>query len=557
MKRCPECRRDYYDDTLSYCLDDGAVLVEGPARDEAATAMFTRLPSEAPTREQIKKQALPQDEDRKEKSSANRKLILAFVTIFVISAAFFAYRYFTPNKQIDSIAVMPFVNDSGSADVEYLSDGMTETLIGSLKQIAKLNVKARSSVFRYKGKETDAKTIGRELDVQAILNGRIVQRGQDLILYVELVDAQTENSLWKETYNKTMTNLVALQNDVARDVAENLKVKLTGADQQKLAKNFTVNAEAYQLYLRGRYHALKLTPPELLKGISYFQQAIGSDPNYALAYVGLSDAYRSISIVGEMPPTEYLPKSKAAAQKAIELDDTLAEAHAALGFSIFRYDWGWSESEKECKRALELDPNSADVHQVYAHLLSNTGRHPAALAEIKRAREIDPLNLRIGALEGQFLIHADKPDEALASLRKIFELDPDYYVAHMFAASAYIDKGMFAEAVSEARRTRELSDVSSLPTAFLGYALSKSGKQAEARSLLDKLLKLSSERYVSPYAIALIYNGLNERDEAVAWLERGLEKRDVRMTYLKVEPKWNSLRDHPRFQEILKKIGFP
>ncbi|HVS82178.1 MAG TPA: tetratricopeptide repeat protein, partial [Pyrinomonadaceae bacterium] len=367
----------------------------------------------------------------------------------------------------------------------------------------------------------------------------------------------TETALWSGDYNRSMTNLVSLPSEIARDVSSKLRLKLSSPDEQKLAKNYTANTEAYQLYLKGRYHALKLTPPETQKGISYFQQAIEIDPSYALAYVGLADAYRSLTLVGEMPSTEYMPKAKAAAQKAIEIDDTLAEAHAALGFIMFWYDWDFNAAEKQCKRALELNPNSADAHQADAHLLSNTGRHAEALAEAKRARELDPLNLRINALEGQFLLHAGRTDEALARLQKTFELDPNYYIAHQFAASAYTEKGMFAEAVAEARKARELSGVSSYPTGFLGYALAKSGKQAEARAVLEELLKLSTGGYVSPYNIALIYNGLGARDETLAWLERGFQKRDPRMTFLKVEPKWNNLRTDPRFQDLLRRVGFP
>jgi tetratricopeptide (TPR) repeat protein len=333
-------------------------------------------------------------------------------------------------------------------------------------------------------------------------------------------------------------------------------VKLSGAEEQKVAKNYTTNSEAYQLYLKGRYHLLKLTQPEMEKGISYFQQAIDVDPKYALAYTGLADANRSMALAGEMPPREFMPKAKAAAEKAIEIDDALADAHANLGHIIFWYDWDWKAAENHYKRALELNPNSADAHWVYAHLLSNTGRRAEALAEIKLSRELDPLNLRTNALEGLFLIHAGRSDEALARLQKTLELDPDFWLAHTFASSAYIEKGMFTQAVVEARRAKELFKGSSQPIAFEGYALAKSGKQAEARALLAALLKLSAHRFVSPYHIALIHNGLGERDETLACLERGFKERDPKMAFLKVEPKWNNLRGDPRFQDLLRRVGF-
>ncbi|CAN5582535.1 hypothetical protein BH20ACI3_BH20ACI3_38040 [soil metagenome] len=485
---------------------------------------------------------------------------LGALAILLLGAIGLGYWFFASGSasatQITSIAVLPFINESGNADLEYLSDGMTESLIGSLSQIPNLNVKARSSVFRYKGNEVDPQKVAAELSVQAILSGRVVQRGDDLTLYLSLVDGRNGNQIWGEQYDRKLSQLVSLQSEIARDVSQKLRARLAGADVQKVTRNYTENAEAYQLYLKGRYHLLKVTRSEIQTGISYFQQAIAVDPSYALAYVGLAGAYRALAIGGEMPATEFLPKARAAAQKAIEIDNALAEAHAELGFIIFWYDWDWSAVENQCKRALELDPNSADAHLAYAHLLSNTGRHAEGLAEAKRARELDPLNLRTNALEGEFLIHAGRTDEALARLQKTFELDPNYWFAHLFASSAYIEKGMFAEAVAEARKARELNPINSQPIAFEGYALAKSGKRAEARAVLEELLKLSNERYVPPYNIALIYNGLGERDEAIAWLERGFEQRDPRMVFLKVEPKWNNLHDDPRFQDLQRRVGF-
>jgi serine/threonine protein kinase/Flp pilus assembly protein TadD len=488
-----------------------------------------------------------------------RSVVIAVAALLVIASAAGAYFYFTRARSgaINSVAVLPFINASGNSEVEYLSDGLTESLITSLSQLPRLSVKARSSVFRYKGKDTPPQQVGKELNVQAILTGRVVQHANDLTLHIELVDVNTETALWSGDYNRSMTNLVSLPSEIARDVSSELRLKLSGADEQKLAKNYTANAEAYQLYLKGRYHLFKLTPPEIQTGISYFQQAIEIDLSYALPYVGLANAYQALSLSVDMPSTEVFPKAKAAAQKAIEIDDTLAEAHAWLGFTLFWYDWDWKAAENQYKRALELNPNSADSHWAYAHLRSNAGRHAEALAEIKHARELDPLSLIINASEGLYLIHAGKTDEALARLQKGVELEPNFWLAHLFASSAYIEKGMFPEAIAEAHKARELSGVSSQPTSFLGYALAKSGKQAEARAVLEELLKLSTERYVPPYHIALIYNGLGERDQALNWLERGIEQRDPKMVFLKVEPKWNNLRADPRFQDLLRRVGFP
>jgi serine/threonine-protein kinase len=485
------------------------------------------------------------------------------LSVLLLSAVGLGYWFFNSRPPsdsstpalIESLAVLPFVNASGNSDIEYLSDGMTESLINSLSQLPRLSVKARSSVFRYKGKDVEPQQVAAELSVQAILNGRFVLRGEDLTLYLSLVDARTGNQLWGEQYNRKLTDLVSLQKEIARDVSQKLRVRLSGADEQKLAKNYTENVEAYQLYLKGRYHILKLTSPESQKGISYFQQAIEIDPNYALAYVGLASAYRSLALASEMPSTEFLPKAKAAAQKAIEIDDTLADAHAELGFIIFWYDWDWNKAENQDNLALELNPNSPDAHFAYAHLLSNMGRHAEALAEIRRVRELDPLNLKADVAEGQFLIYAGQIDEALAKLQRTFEIDPNYWFAHMWASSAYIEKGMYTEAVAEARKARELSGVNSQTIAFGGYALAKSGKQAEARAVLEELLKLSTKRYVPPYNVALVYNSLGERTKTLAWLERGYKERDPRMVFLKVEPKWNALRDDPSFQDLLRRVG--
>jgi tetratricopeptide (TPR) repeat protein len=294
--------------------------------------------------------------------------------------------------------------------------------------------------------------------------------------------------------------------------------------------------------------------PETQKAISYFQHAIDLDPSYALAYAGLADAHIS-SLAADLPPIEFLPQARAAAQRAIEIDDTLAEAHAELGFVMFWWDWDWGASERELKRALDIDPNSANAHLFYAHLLSNTGRHDEALAEAKRARELDPLNLRNNALEAQFLIHVGRTDEALLRLRETLEIDPNFFLARLYASSAYIEKGMYPESVSEARRAREISGARSIYLeAFLGYALAKSGKEVEARAVLDGLLKSSAERYVSPYTIALVYNGLGEHDKAFASLERAYAQRSPGMVFLKVEPKWNNLRSDPRFQDLLRRL---
>ena len=499
------------------------------------------------------------EEKTRHSSSRSNKLkwlwataAVALLAIGAFTFWFFAYRN---AKRIESIAVLPFTNESGNPEMDYLSDGMTETLIGSLSQLPHLNVKARNSVFRYKGKEISPQAIGRELNVQAILTGRVIQHGDDLMLYLSLVDAATENNIWSRQYSRKMTNLVVLQSDIARDVANGLGAKLSGEDEQRVAKNYTKNQEAYQFYLKGRYHVLTTRQSGAEIGISYYRQAIEIDPNYALAYAGIAEACVGRAFGSEMPSAEVFTNAKEAAQKAVELDEQLAEAHVALGWISLFYDWDWEASENHVKRALELNPNNADAHLASGMLFCDTGRCDNGLAELKRAVELDPLNLRNNAVEGEYLYFAGRTDEALARFQKTFELEPNFYLAHLFASSAYTDQGRFAEAITEAQTAKKLNPIGSVPIAFLGYALAKSGNQAEALTLLEELLRISTKRYVSPYNIALIYNGLDDRDQTLAWLERAIEQRDLRMTFLKVEPKWNNLRSDARFQEIIRRVG--
>jgi serine/threonine-protein kinase len=484
------------------------------------------------------------------------KAVVALLLVVAAAAAFWQYRHRSTAVAIDSIAVLPFVNASGNSEVEYLSDGMTDSLIISLSQLPHMSVKSRSSVIRYKGKEVEPQQVAAELSVQAVLSGRVVEHGDDLAVYLFLVDGRTGNQLWGAEYHRKKADLVAVLSETTLDVSQKLRAQLSGTDEQRLRKTYPTNGEAFDLYLKGRYHLHRLTPPEIQTSISYFQQATDIEPSYALSYVGLADAYRTSGLVGDKPPGDFFPKAIAAAQKAVAIDDTLAEAHAELGFTIFWYEWDWRAAETQLKRALELDSNNADAHLFYAHLLSNTGRHGEALAEVKRAKELDPLDLRINGLEAEFLLHAGKADEALAILRSPSGFIVNSWFADMFASAAYIEKGMFAEAVAEARRAREVNSANSQTTATLAYALARFGKQAEAQALLDELLKLSTQRHVSPGNIALIYNGLGQRNETFAWLERGFKERDPKMVFLKVEPKWNNLRDDPRFQNLLQRVGF-
>jgi DNA-binding winged helix-turn-helix (wHTH) protein/TolB-like protein/Flp pilus assembly protein TadD len=494
------------------------------------------------------------------KTNRFRIALLAVLIILALgSLGFYLWRENTKTASdapIKTIAILPFKPLVAENRDEALEMGMADTLIARLGDNREIVVRPLSSVRKFGSLEQDAVAAGRALDVEAVLDGSIQRWGDSIRINARVIRVADGSLLWTGTFDEKFAGIFAVQDAISNRVAAALALRLGSDEKIRLTKHHTENVEAYQLYLRGRFHVFRLTPPEINKGISYFQQAIAIDPRYALAYAGLSDAYRSLALGSEMPPTEFLSKSKAAAQKAVEIDDALSEAHTALGITVFWGDWNWNEAENHFKRALELNPNSANAHLFYAHLLSNLGRHAEALAEIKLARELDPLFPFAGALEGQFLTFAGQPDEALDRLRKTSELEPNFWMPHLFASNAYIEKEMYAEAVAEARLTRKLSPLQTTSIAYESYALAKSGRLTEARAGLDELLKLSTERFVPPVHIALIYNGLGEPNEALTWLERGFEQRDTRMTFLKIDPKLNNLRREPRFIDLMQRMKF-
>jgi len=474
----------------------------------------------------------------------------------VVTVAYFAFlrKGNSTAGQIKSIAVMPFVNEGGNIDLEYLSDGMTDTLISSLSQLPNLNVKARSSVFRYKGKETSPQTIGKELNVQAILNGRVAQHADQLTLTLELVDAQTENVIWSDQYNRKQADLVSLQSEIARDVSAKLRTKLSGTEEQKVAKTYTANPEAYQLYLKGLFHWNKRTPESLRTAIEYFNQAIAKDPNYAQAYAGMALAYAILPEYSAGMPEETIPKAKAAARKALELDETLAEAHTALAHALFTYDRNLPESNREFQRALELNPNFATAHQWYADNLVVMGRFDESIAEGKRSVELDPLSLITNLELGANYNYARQPDQAIAQLGKAVDLDKNWYLAHMVLCQVYLSKGQHSEAAGECEKARALND-DPLVLAFLARAYASSGKKDEAMKLLAQMNEIAKQRYLPAYGFAVAYAGLGNKDQAFQWLERSLQDRAWDINFLKVDPLMDNLHSDPRFADLVKRVG--
>jgi len=433
---------------------------------------------------------------------------------------------------------------------------MTETLISSLSQVPNLSVKARSSVFRYKGKDTDAKTIGKELNVQAILNGRLVERGDQLTLSLELIDAQTENVIWSEQYNRKQADLVSLQSAIARDVSTKLKSKLSGADVAKVEKNYTTDPEAYQLYLKGRFFWNKRTGESLKQAAELYQQAIEKDPNYALAYSGLAETYVLFSSYDVAPADDSMPQAKAAALRALEIDDSLAEAHTALGFYLSNYEWDRVASEKEYRRAIELKPNYATAHHWLGADLSNVKRIEESLAELRRAEELDPLSAIISTNLADMLVLARRYDEAIVQYKRTLVRDPNFAYAHVALGRAYGAKGMYAEAIAETRKYVELNNDSG-GEGNLGLWLARSGKRAEAVKFLGELKQQSTRKYVQNYDLALIYLGLGDKAEALNWLEKHMLARAETANTYAVAPELDGLRSEPRFKEMLKRMNLP
>jgi TolB-like protein/cytochrome c-type biogenesis protein CcmH/NrfG len=449
------------------------------------------------------------------------------------------------------MAVMPFVNASGNSDVDYLSDGMTETLISSLSQLPNLSVRPRSTVFRYKDKETNPQTLAKELNVQAILNGRVTQRGQDLSLFVELIDVALDKVVWSQQYNRKQSDLVTLQSDIARDVSSRLSSKLSGAEEAKVTKIYTTNPEAYQLYLKGKYYQSKYNEDSYRKAIDHYQQAIDLDPNYALAYLGIAEVYNNASD-WYLAPNVAMPKAKAAVLKAIELDNTLAEAHYHLGIFTMWYDWDWATAEEEMKRAVELDPN----YTMYGLYLAAMGKYEEAIRAQEMTNRRSPLDLQFRMDMAGIYLAARRVDDAIAQSRGTLELDPNYWGGYQELGLALERKKQFPEAIAALEKARVLDNNPSV-SGYLGFAYAEAGKKAEALRILDELRELSKKRYVPAYSIAIISAGLNDKDQAFEWLNKAYADRSFYIVLLNFEPTLDNLRPDARFKELLKRANLP
>jgi TolB-like protein/Flp pilus assembly protein TadD len=448
---------------------------------------------------------------------------VAVAVLLVLATWFTVFR--GQSQAIDSVAVLPFVNASGDPDMEFLSDGMTENLISNLSQLPSLRVIARSTMFRYKGNDADPQKVGQDLRVRAVLSGRLLRRGDTLMIQAELMDVAKGSQLWGSQYNRKAADVFILQEDLSKEISERLRLRLTGEERRRLTRRYTENAEAYQLYLRGRFFWNKWSPEESQKAIGYFQQAIDKDPGYALAYAGLADTYISQAWFGELPPREVVPKAEAAALKALEIDDLVAEAHVSMAFANFVYDWDWQTAEKHFDRALTLSPNYPNAHSWRSFYLAPIGRSDEALAEARRALDLDPASPGANQNMALHYYYARRFDEALEQFRKTLEMD--YHDAHLGLGYVYAAKGMYQEALPEFEEYAKLDRGTPRSIGVLAYTHGRLNEQSQARRALKELSELSEKRYVPSASFAIIYVGLGDKDQAFTWLEKAYEERSA------------------------------
>ena len=566
MKRCPACDRIENDNALAFCRVDGTALVTDA---DAATQMFGSSEAERTDALQAASARSAPNYDLRSSSTGRiaqtqtfrkygrkRALIIAAVVSAVIVVAvgsFVAYRRATINSSpVDSIAVLPFQNQSSEADTEYLADGLAESLIYRLSQLPNLKVSPTSSVLHYKGKEVDPVKVGNELAVSAVMTGRIAQRGQNLTISVELINVRTAKLIWGEQYDRKVSDLLATQREIASEITQRLKLKLSGAEQG-LTKHYTENNEAYQFYLKGRFYWNRRTENDLKKGIEYFRQAVEADPKFALAWAGLADSYALLPVYSETPTNEVRGKIRQAATTALELDPNLAEAHTAYARLLFDYEWNFVEAEKEFRKAIELNPNYATAHHWFSLLLAVRLRREEAWSEIRKALEIEPLSRILNNDYGQKLFHDGNTAEAIDQFRKTLELYPDFATAHSNLALAFLRAGKYQEAITEQNQAIALAGRKSLLVAQLGYIKGVMGNRGEAEKLLAELLE-RKER-AGNYYVSLVYAGLGDKDKVFEYLEKAYQERELLVPYIPIYSYFDFLRDDSRYKDLIRRIG--
>jgi TolB-like protein/DNA-binding winged helix-turn-helix (wHTH) protein/Tfp pilus assembly protein PilF len=495
-------------------------------------------------------------------ATRSRKLIVPGLTglaaLIVVAAVLWGLLSKKTDSQpehpvIKSLAVLPFKH-LGPQTSEYLGPGMADSLITRLSNLREIKVRPTSSILKYVGQTRQPAEIGKELGVEALLEGSIQNAGDDLRVTVQLVRVEDGSPLWAEKFDERFTDILKIEDSISERVARRLVLKLTGEEREALTRPYTESTEAYRLYLKGRYQWNKATGDTIRKGIEYFQQATEKDASYALAFAGLSDAYSMLPMIGDVAPREAFPKAKEAAARALAIDDRLAEAHASMGYIRFFFDWDWPSAESELERSIQINPNYALGRFCHAVFLSSTGRPDAAIMESRRALELDPLSLRFNALTGQFLFQAHKYDQAEDQAQKALETEPSFWITHIVLGKVYLQKAMYSEALIEFQKARQLSGGNTEATSLMGYTYATSGDRTQAQKMLAELKERSGSRYMSAYNIALVHLGIGERNQALDWLDKAYQDRDVRMVLLGVDPKWEVLGSEPRFTALLQRM---
>jgi len=540
-------------------------------------AMLLDRPGELVAREEMRKKLWSADVfvdfDHSLNTAVNKlRVALADSAVaprFVETVARRGYRFVAPIEEvgesardsrelptaIDSLAVLPFANVSGEPEMEYLSDGITESVINSLSSLPELRVMARSTVFRLKGSEMDPQVIGRSLGVGAVVTGRVDQHNDHIVIGAELVEAANGWQLWGQQFNRKVSDLVEVQEEIAKEISEKLRLRLTGEEKNRLAHPPTGSAEAYQNYLHGRYYWNQMTEGGLKKGIEYFEKAIQHDPHYALAYAGLAESYNVLVAYDLLPARDVSPRVKGASARALESDNQLAVAHTSLAVAGLFYDWDWTGAEGEFKRAIELNANYSASRYWYGIYLTGMGRFDEAYGTLKAAQRLEPFSVIVRAALGLMFYCGRDGEKAIYECRQALEFDPDFYPAHGFLGMAHQQRGDFSDALVEFQEAIRLSDGAPPALAMLGHACAVMGRKDQAYEILRKLKELGKQRYVPPARLALLHAGLGEIDQAFEWLEKAFEERSSWLLFLKVDPLLDCLRSDARYTELVRRIG--
>jgi len=486
--------------------------------------------------------------------------------VFIVAALIGAVLFVTNSRRrpITSVAILPFVNDSKDPNAEYLSDGLTESIINSLSQLPNLKVMSRNAAFRFKGPNLDPLEAGRSLDVGAVLTGRLVKLDDNLVVKTELIKVADGSQLWGAEYKSSVADIFSVQDEVSKKISQSLRLRLSGEDEEKLAKRYTKDAEAYQLYLKGRYFWNKRNEEGFRNGIDFFRRAEEKDPTFALAFSGLADSYALLCDIGVVRPVDEMPKAKAAAQKAVDADPELAEAYTSRAFVRLAYDWDWLGAQSDFQQALKLNPKYPTAHQWYASYLMQMGKFSLAKQEIEEAHKLDPLSPIISANTGLYSYYEKNYDDAIAKYKTTLQSDPEFWVARHYLALAYVQKGMHDEAIVELRRLIKAPSSGPIPdqiveaeseaSASLGFAYGMAGKQAEARAIINQLDALSKRRYVSPLYFAIVYAGLKDNDKAIDYLNKAFDARHPGLVLIRIEPMFDGLRGDERFKALIKRF---